>query len=41
MSEADKDIIRGAGCGEDKRGVVIFKGKMAREGAYRVYVPEE
>jgi len=41
MSEADKDIVRGAGCGEDKRGVVIFKGKMAREGAYRVYVPEE
>lgn len=39
MSEADKEIIRGAGRGEDRQAVLIFKEKIAREGAYRVFVP--
>ena len=34
MREADKEIIQAAGCDEERDSVLIFKEKMAREGAY-------
>jgi hypothetical protein len=40
MREADKEIIHGAGRGEDKQAVVILKEKMARELIYRVHYTE-
>jgi hypothetical protein len=39
MRTTDKEIIRGAGRGEDTQAIKIFKLKIAREGAYRVLSP--
>jgi len=39
MRRSDKEIIRGAGRGEGRQAVQIFKLKIAREGAYRVLIP--
>ena len=36
MRTADKEIIRGAGRGEDRHAIKVFKLKIAREGTYRV-----
>jgi hypothetical protein len=41
MREADKEIIRAAGRDEERDAVVIFKEKMAREGAYRFAVLDD
>ena len=41
MREADKEIIRAAGRDEERDPVVIFKQKMAREGAYRFAVLDD
>jgi hypothetical protein len=33
MTNADKDIIQGAGRGEERQAVKVYKDKIAREGA--------
>ena len=41
MREADKEIIRAAGRDEERDAILIFKEKMAKEGAYRFAVLED